>query len=361
MTLISGKEIEINRPEAIVDDIDVVLYKRTMDPKMAVNTIRNGKYVLIIDFYSSGLLILNELKKQLIKKYTGQSFQNQREFRATFKEFSNRLLLVVNTHKLKVKKGPEIGWFKILYPELKEFLLPFPQVQGLNSSWQWYEKGIEIPVLKQKIHPFFGTYFPTRFEHLELFDSWLKQYQGEKKSAIDIGVGCGVLSYLLLKHGFENISGTDSNPNSIVGLQEELYKNKHNEKITLFHGDLFAGIEEKTKLIVFNPPWIPAAHNLEGIDKAIYYDVDLFPRFFEEATKHLNDDGKIVLIFSNLAQITNINEIHPIEEELVKGGRFQKELFLQKEVGLASQKTKRNQDWRTSEMVELWVLKRKKH
>lgn len=358
MSIISGKEIEINRPEVIVDDIDVVLYKRTMDPKMAVNTIRNGKYVLIIDYYSSGLLILNELKNQLVKKYADQSFQSQREFRSAFKTLSNQLMLVVNNHQLKVKKAPEIGWFKILYPELGEFLLPFPQVQGLNSSWQWYEKGIAMPVLKQKIHPFFGTYFPTRFEHLKLFDHWLKQYEGNKKLAIDVGVGCGVLSFQLLKHGFEKVYGTDSNPNAIIGLKEELSKNGLDSKIALFHGDLFADIEEKTDLIVFNPPWIPASHNIEGIDQAIYYDTELFPRFFEQASKFLKTDGKIVLLFSNLAQITNANEIHPIEEELANGGRFQKELFLQKKVASASNKTRRNQSWRDAEKVELWVLKR---
>ncbi|MDP3353743.1 MAG: methyltransferase, partial [Flavobacteriaceae bacterium] len=292
--------------------------------------------------------------------YPEQTFQDQRNFRSSFKEQSNRLLILVNNHQLKVKKAPEIGWFKILYPELNEFLLPFPLVQGLNSSWQWYEKGIEIPVLKQKIHPFYGTYFPTRFDHLKLFDNWLKQYQGDKKSAIDVGVGCGVLSFQLLNHGFEEVYGTDSNPNVIIGLEEELSKNKLNSKIELFYGDLFTGITEKTALIVFNPPWIPAAHNLEGIDKAIYYDTELFPRFFKEAAKFLKEDGKIVLLFSNLAQITKVNEVHPIKEELVKGGRFQKELFLQKEVTAASHKTKRNQNWRTTEMVELWVLKSKK-
>lgn len=357
ITDFSGKEIEIYRPDAIVEEIDVVIYKRTMDPRMAVNAIMNGKFVLIIDFYSSGLIILNELKIQLTKKYDNQSFQGQRDFRSVFRDSSNRLLLLVKNHKLSVKKAPEIGWFKILYPELSEFLLPFPQVQGLNSAWQWYEKGIAIPVLKQKIHPFFGTYFPTRFEHLKLFDNWLKQYKGTKKTAIDIGVGCGVLSYQLLNHGFEKVYGTDSNPNAIIGLNAALIENDLNSKIALFHGDLFANCTEKTELIVFNPPWIPASHNIDGLDTAIYYDAELFPRFFEEAIKHLDENGRIVLLFSNLAQITNVNQSHPIEQELANGNRFQKELMLQKEVVAASKKTKRNQIWRDTEKVELWVLK----
>ena len=355
--IISGKEIVADRPEPITSNIDVIPYKRRMDPKIAIKALADGNYVLIVDFYSSGLEVLSELKKYIKKKHSDQSFHGQRDFRLLFRELSHRLLLSVCNNKLTVRKAPEIGWLKILYPETDEFLLPFPQVQGLNSSWQWYKKGISIPVLDKKIHPYFGTYFPTRFEHLKLFDNWLKRYKGEKKSAIDIGIGSGVLSFQMLKYNFGKIYGTDSNPNAIIGLNEDLYKNNLNSKIDLIHGDLFADCNLKMELIVFNPPWLPASHNLEGIDKAIYYDANLFPRFFAEAKKHLKPEGRVVLIFSNLAQITKVSKFHPIEAELSDGGRFQKELFVQKKVSQASKNTRRDQNWRTSEMVELWVLK----
>lgn len=354
---VAGKEIEVNKPDAIIPNIELVLYKQKMDPKIAIEALIDGYTVLIVDFYSSGLMILNELKKSIEKNYTNQSFKSQRDFRSLYRELSNRVLLAVSNHQLTVRKAPEIGWLKILYPELNEFLLPFPQVQGLNSSWQWYQKGISIPVLKYKIYPFFGTYFPTRFEHLKLFENWLKQYKGEKKSAIDVGIGCGVLSFQLLEHQFKKIYGTDSNHNAIIGLTQEFAKNKLYSNIELLQGDLFANCNVQTELIVFNPPWIPATHHIEGIDMAIYYDTQLFPRFFSEAVKHLKINGRIVVLFSNLAQITNLSESHPIEEELLKGGRFQKELFIQKNVAKASKNTKRNQNWRASEMVELWVLK----
>jgi len=354
---ISGKGVQADRPEPIITDIDVFPYKHRMEPQLAIDALIDGSYVLIVDFYSSGLSILKELKIYLEHRYTDQSFLGQRDSRLVFRELSHRLLLLVNNNKLTVRKAPEIGWIKILYPELNEFLLPFPQVQGLNSSWQWYINGIYIPLLNRKIHPFFGTYFPTRFEHLELFDNWLKQYKGEKNSAFDIGIGSGVLTFQLLKHGFKKVYGTDSNPNAIIGLNEDLIGGKQYSKVDLMHGDLFASINFETELIVFNPPWLPASHQLSGIDKAIYYNDDLFQRFFSEAKRHLKAEGRVVLLFSNLAQIAKVGEIHPIEEELSGGGRFEKELFIQKKVNLASKKTKRNQTWRTYEMVELWVLK----
>jgi len=355
---IDGKEIQANRPEPNLSNIEVVPFERQMDPQIAIEAIVEGYSVLILDFYSSGLFLLKVLKDYVKKQYPDESFQGQRDFRSAFYKLSQKILLVVREYKLAVKKAPEIGWFKILYPNQEEFLLSFPQVQGLNSSWQWYKKGIFIPVLNHKVHPWFGTYFPTRFEHLKLFDKWLKRYKGEKKSAMDIGIGCGVLSFQLLKYGFEKAYGTDTNPNAIVGLHEAQSKNKLYSKIDLIFGDLFTGIKEKTELIVFNPPWLPAPYDTEGLDKAIYYDADLFPRFFTEAKKQLQNDGRLVILFSNLAQITNVTDNHPIKMELAEGGRFEKELFIQKEVIPASKKTRRNQLWRASEMVELWVLKK---
>ena len=354
---VSGKEITANRPKPITSDIDVVAYKRQMDPQIAIEALVNKEYVLVMDFYSSGLLILNELKKYLKAIHSAKSFKGQRNFRSVFQRLSQRLLVLVVNNKLSVRKAPAIGWLQTLYPDLDEFLLPFPQVQGLNSSWQWYEKGISIPVLENKIYPFFGTYFPTRFEHLKLFDNWLNNYRGKKKSAIDIGIGCGVLSFQLIKHGFDKIYGTDTNPNAIIGVYEALTEHKLSSKLELIHGDLFANCKAKVDLIVFNPPWLPAVHNVEGLDNAIYYDDELFPRFFEEAKKHLNADGRVVLLFSNLARITKNSERHPIETELLEGGRFQKELFVQEKVGTASKSTTRDQNWRSSEMVELWILK----
>ena len=355
---VSGKEIPVNRPEPMVSFVDVIPYDRSMNRREAVDALIEGYYVLIVDFYSSGLSVLKELKSYLANIHSTPSFKGQRDLRSAFHKLSNNVVVEVSNNILVVKKAPTIGWLKQLYPELSDFLLPFPQVQGLNSSWQWYKKGVSIPVLNQKINPYFGIYFPTRFEHLELFDEWLYSYAGKREIAIDIGIGSGVLSLQMLKHGFERICGTDSNPNAIAGLSEELKRKGVSSKIELKYGDLFAGCDTKSELIIFNPPWLPASRDTEGVDKAIYYDKELFPRFFSEALKRIDNGGRVIILFSNLAQVTGVSSTHPVEMELAKGGRYEKELFVQKSVGKASKKTRRNQNWRDSEKVELWVLKR---
>lgn len=337
----------------------VISFDSRTDIQQAIKAILDGNFIIIEDYYSSGLSLLNELKKYIKSKYNDKSFQGQRDSRSLYNELSNKILVSIYNNKLFLRKAPQIGWIEKLYPDVNDFALTFPQVQGLNSAWQWYKKGVFIPVLGSKIHPYFGTYFPTRFEHLELFEDWLKEYKGQKKSAIDIGIGSGILSFQMIQNGFKEIMGTDTNPNSIIGLKEYIKRNNKYSNLKLEYGNLFADNDTLTELIVFNPPWLPAKHHINNLDEAIYYNSNLFNDFFIEAKKHLTFDGKIVLLFSNLAQITKVCNINPIEKELVEGNRFKKDLFIKKAVKPSSKKTKRIQNWRSSEYVELWVLSHK--
>lgn len=349
-------EIPIHKPEPIVAKKSITVFTRTTAKNPTIKALEAGEQVLITEFYSNGLTLLKSLKEHLKRKFPNKSFREQREFRAEYQKLSNLILLEIVNHTLVVKKAPVIGWLKKLYPENTNFLLSFPQVQGLNSSWQWYENGISIPVLRNKVHPYYGTYFPTRFDHLELFDNWLKRYEGPKKTAVDVGIGSGILSFQLVQHGFQKVFGTDTNPNAIVGVTEFMGDTKLSRKIELDFAPLFGKFEKQTELIVFNPPWLPQSQNMDSIDEAIYYNKNLFSDFFEAAKQRLLPEGKLVLLFSNLAKITNVGTEHPIEKELAQGGRFQLERTFKKRVKNASTHTKRDQYWRSEEEVELWVL-----
>lgn len=359
MTEKSNASLELNRPNLIDFATQSIHFGKRTDVAETIEALLAGEQVLITDLYSDGLALLKSLKYHLKRMYPGEGFVEQRAYRAHYAQVSQRILLEVKNHQLLAKKSPEIGWLKILYPELSHFQLSFPHVQGLNSSWQWYTNGVLIPVLRNKIHPYYGVYFPTRFDHLILFDNWLKRYEGPKKAAFDIGIGSGVLSFQLVKHGFQKCFGTDINPNAIRGLQESMEGTKMSRKIELAFGSLFANWEQQMELIVFNPPWLLATAAQESLDQAIYYNEELFPSFFTAAKERLLPDGKIAILFSNLGKITKTSENCPISYELEHGGRFELEAKLERPVKQASEKTKRNQHWRAEEKVELWVLKHK--
>tara|TARA_R110002012_G_scaffold313413_1_gene524990 strand:+ start:307 stop:1383 length:1077 start_codon:yes stop_codon:yes gene_type:complete len=349
-------EINAHKPAPFVTGKRLEIFNLSTEIKKTIQALEAGKPVLIADFYSNGILLLKELQQYLKSKMPHKTFQEQREYRAAYHKLSNLILLEIINYKIDVKKAPAIGWLEKLYTGNTNFLLTFPQVQGLNSSWQWYQNGISVPTLRNKIHPYYGVYFPTRFDHLTVFDNWLKRYEGPKKSAIDIGVGSGALSFQLVGHGFQKVYGTDINPNAIIGLTEFMGDTKLSRKIELDHASLFGKWDKQTELIVFNPPWLPISSENDRTDKAMYYPEELFPDFFAAAKERLAVDGKLVILFSNLAQITDVTNDHPIENEISHHDRFQLERCYKKRVKAASDKTTRDQNWRGSEEVELWVL-----
>lgn len=324
-----------------------------------IGFMEQGNSILIQDLYSDGLALLKGLHVYLKKKLPETSFKEQLAYRAAYFELSNHIVLEVKDHKLRVKKSPSIGWLQLFYPGNDSFFLSLPQIQGLNSSWQWYTNGVSMPVLRNKIHPYYGTYFPSRYEHLELFDNWLRRYKGPKKTAIDVGVGCGVLSLQMIEHGFQKVFATDINPNAIIGMMETMGETKLSRKIELDLGALFGKWDKPTELIVFNPPWLPQSHAFGSMDAAIYYTETLFNDFFTAAKKRLLPEGKLIIIFSNLGKLANLRTEHPMENELRDGDRFKLERCFKKSVRKASTKTKREQKVRSKEEVELWVLAHK--
>lgn len=348
--------IKVNKPEPIVIDKTLKTFQEGSNVAETISALEQGEFILIKGLYSDGITLLNEIHKYLEKKLPNKSFQEQRDYRSEFHRLSNLILLEVVDQELVIKKAPSIGWLEEFYKGNNHFMLTFPQIQGLNSAWQWHINGITIPGLRNKVHPYYGVYMPTRFEHLVVFDNWLKHYKGPKKTAIDIGVGCGVLSLQMVQHGFQKVFATDINPNAIVGLTKYMGTTKLSRKIELDLAHLFGKWDKQTELIVFNPPWLPKSQELGQIDEAIYYNESLFPDFFAAAKERLLPDGKLVIIFSNLAQIANLTTEHPIEKEIAEGGRFKLEKCFTKSVQAASDKTKRDQHWRSSEVVELWVL-----
>lgn len=349
-------EKEVNKPEPIAIDEEIALFTEGDDVDAAIKVLEKGEFIWIKELYSDGLFLLKELHDYLGKKLPNKSFKEQQAYREKYHVLSNLILLEVSSQKLSVKKSPSIGWLEKFYPENDHFFLSFPQIQGLNSAWQWYQKGVSIPVLRNKVHPYYGTYFPTRFEYLTIFDNWLKRYEGPKKFAVDVGVGSGVMSLQMVQHGFQKVYATDINPNAIFGLKEFMGTTKLSRKIELDLGHLFGKWDKPVELIVFNPPWLPAPHKLDKLEKAIYYEEGLFSEFFAAAKERLLPDGRLLFIFSNLAQISKVATEHPVEKELADGGRFKLERCFTKSVGPASDKTKRDQHWRSEERVELWEL-----
>jgi hypothetical protein len=347
----------VYRPEPIPESQSATTIDRNRDWNASAEALEGGEKLLIVDLYSTGLNTLAALRRRLEGRSPGnrQDFASHREFRSDFHRASQNLLAPVASHRLDLDKAPEIGWFRELYDDTPDFRLPFPQVQGLNSSWQWFQKGIEIPVLDRRLFPFYGTYFPTRFAHLELFATWLQHYSGPRRIACDVGTGCGVLAFQLMQEKFARVIATDCNPNAVESVRRELDRQPPSGEIVVQEADLFGSHHEPPELIVFNPPWLKGVAR-NPIDQAIYYDESLFERFFDQAKSRIAAGGRLVLLFSNLQQSVDASTPHPVQDELERGQRFVLVDHKRHHVQVASPRTKRRKRDPATEFVELWEL-----
>lgn len=350
---------EANRPEPLLSIDGAFGADSNTHPYDAAVLLLDGNYVVLEENYTSGLGILAALKNIIFGRSKPIDFSDNRDKRSLFHSASNNLMVPIENNSIALQMAPSIGWLKTLYEDKSDFFLPMPKIQGLNSSWQWYIKGIKYPMLDFPIRPFYGAYFPTRFEHLRIFDKWMKSFNGEKTQAIDIGTGCGILTFILLNQGFKRVYASDTNPNALISICKTALENKLSDKIILNKADMLQDCPVKSELIVFNPPWLPADSDLNGIDTAIYYpDTDFFNRFFSGAAEQLLPGGTLLFLFSNFASANKITEFHPVKHELESYNRFIESDIIRQKVKKASRSTRRS-DWRKDEYVELWVLKQR--
>ena len=342
---------KLYRPEPVMEH-DAVAVDRTLTPRKAVARLWKGESLIVTDRFTTGAKILGQMEKLHGQPKDGASYEQRQAHRARVRAASLRLLAPISGHRLNLTDARSNGFLAELYPELTEFVLPFAEVQSLRRAWQRYRDGVHLAVLGHRIHPLYGTYAPTRVSHLELFGTWLSQYSGARSRAVDVGTGCGVLALMLCKAGFERVLATDCNPNAVESVAREMRRLPAVPPLDLVCGDLFGDDKSPADLVVFNPPWMPG--RVDGLlDRALVYEDDLFERFFDQAAARLTPEGRIVLVFSNVIELTQPDAAHPIQSA-IDGGRLRLVQKLQRKVKASPSREGHRR--RTRERVEVWEL-----
>ncbi|TKJ17574.1 hypothetical protein CEE44_03505 [Candidatus Woesearchaeota archaeon B3_Woes] len=170
-------------------------------------------------------------------------------------------------------------------------------------------------IRKLKVHKVLGKkiiIFPKVFDP-DYFDSQLLAKTINKinlnvKDALELGTGCGIQSFFIAKKA-ERITTTDINSFALENakLNFELY-NLH-DKIEIVKSDLFSNITNKYDLIVFNPPFFSIKPK-DLLEKTVTsYNNSVLKRFFRDVPQFLKDNGKIIIIFSDIGNIGYFHEL----------------------------------------------------
>ncbi len=175
--------------------------------------------------------------------------------------------------------------------------LALRELLAVVSAYEWQKKGVPIPCLAGRIYPRYGVFSPVRGEYLELVAS--APLKPQWQTAIEIGVGTGVLSALLAKRGLQVVA-TDISSRALACAAENLEKLGLTAQVRLVVADMFP--QETADLLVCNPPWVPAQPS-SPIEYAVYDpDSSMLKAFLNGVLEHLAPEGEAWLILSDLAE-----------------------------------------------------------
>ena len=151
-----------------------------------------------------------------------------------------------------------------------------------------------------KIEVMQGVYEPAEDTYL-----LIKSIEVEKgQKVLEMGCGCGVISLHLAKHGCIVVAA-DINEKSVENTKRNALAN--GLKIKCIKSDLFSKINDKFRVIIFNPPYLPTS----GED--ISWDggaggTEIIKRFLEEARHYLDENGCIYIVISSLTNFENVKK-----------------------------------------------------
>ncbi|WP_042302671.1 methyltransferase [Paraburkholderia kururiensis] len=171
------------------------------------------------------------------------------------------------------------------------------ELLGLIGAHEWRKKGVEIPALGDRIHPYYGVFSPVRGEYLDLVASVPLPSQAK---AFDIGTGTGVIAAVLAKRGVKRIVATDQEPRARACARENLVRLGYASQVDVVQADLFP--EGRAPLVVCNPPWVPARPS-SPVEHAVFDpESRMLLGFLNGLSDHLEPGGEGWLILSDFAE-----------------------------------------------------------
>jgi SAM-dependent methyltransferase len=171
------------------------------------------------------------------------------------------------------------------------------ELVGAIGAHEWRRNGVYVDALQGRIHPHYGTFFPTRSEYVDLVAAAALPSDA---LAFDVGTGTGVLAAVLARRGVHRVVATDNEPRAIACAAENFRNLGVQDRAEAVLTDMFP--PGRASLIVCNPPWIPATPH-STLDNAVYDPGSrMLFRFLNGLSDHLEPGGEAWLVLSDLAE-----------------------------------------------------------
>ncbi|WP_456282325.1 class I SAM-dependent methyltransferase [Cupriavidus sp. JZ107] len=206
-------------------------------------------------------------------------------------------------HTVPLRRAPDVreACSEAYGPADQPYIASMRELLGLIGAHEWRKKGVPVPALGHRIHPWYGVFSPVRGEYVDLVgQAPLPKALARESLAFDIGTGTGVLAAMLARRGIARVVATDQDPRALGCAADNIGRLGLTRQVEIVQADLFPS--GRAPLVVCNPPWVPARANAP-IEHAIYDpDSRMLRGFLAGLAAHLTDDGEGWLILSDLAE-----------------------------------------------------------
>lgn len=352
----------------------LILVDDQLTAERAFQLASQGQFMLWQGDFHQAKQILSALTRRCNKRMPSaqaiapDSFHRYRMAQAQRARLLGRILLLLQPDGvIALRRAPDVqqACQQVLPPCQQNRLISLREILSLIAAYEWRKKGVWIDALQAQIYPFYGVYSPIRGEYLSL----LAQAPLENlHSAMDIGTGTGVIAALLARRGISNIIATDCSTRALACAEFNLQQlgllansakptSQPSKGIQLMQSDLFPA-DRSADLIVCNPPWLPAKPS-SPVEYAVYdYQSQMLRGFLAGAKAHLNANGEVWLVMSNLAELLLLRPADALPAWIAQSGfKLVQKLDAQAQHAKAADASDMLYEARRREVTSLYRLK----
>lgn len=130
----------------------------------------------------------------------------------------------------------------------------------------------------------------------------------EGERVLDMGTGSGVNAILAATKGADVVA-VDVNPHAVAAARANAERNKVADRVDIRRSDLFAEVEGRFDLVVFDPPfrWMKPRDWAEA--SITDEDYRALTAFFAHVRGHLVEDGRILVFFGTTADVGYLEQL----------------------------------------------------
>jgi release factor glutamine methyltransferase len=168
-----------------------------------------------------------------------------------------------------------------------------------------YYLGEELELLPNVYEPSDDTYL--------LIDSALEVVR-PTDSVLEVGTGCGLIAKTVARLA-RSVIATDINPQAVA--------NASLNGVVAVQGDLFANLNRRFHLIIFNPPYLPTQPKTLRDSLTRAWDGgpsgrEVIMRFLSQVDRHLTTQGRVLIVISSITGYREVAERMKVQFQIVK-------------------------------------------